>query len=108
MVLLLLHGAAAWCCCMALLHGATAYGAAAAAADATAAVTAVAVVFVYNYSYPRWTLDWGVTSWGSSTNIYVNTRVLSQCLLLPAHTIGNEYESTRISAHVLFWYAIVA
>ena len=50
----------------------------------------------------------GVTSWGSSTNIYVNTRVLSQYLLLPAHTIGNENESTRISAHVLFWYAIVA
>ena len=44
-----------------------------------------------------------VTSWGSSTNMYVNTRVLSQCLLLPAHTIRNENESTRISAHVLFW-----
>ena len=63
---------------------------------------------IYNYNYPRWTLDWGVTSWGSSTDIYVNTRVLSQCLLLPAHAIGKENESTRISAHVLFWYAIVS
>ena len=27
---------------------------------------------------------------GSSTNYYVNNRVLSQCLLLNAHTIGNE------------------
>ena len=27
---------------------------------------------------------------GSSTNNYVNTRVLFQCLLLPAHTIRNE------------------
>ena len=45
---------------------------------------------------------------GSSTNNYANTRVLSQCLLPPAHTIGNENGCTRISAHVLWWYAIVA
>ena len=35
-------------------------------------------------------LDWGSPVGGSTTNNYANTRVLSQCLLLPAHTIGNE------------------
>ena len=45
---------------------------------------------------------------GSSTNNYTNTRVLSQSLLLPAHTIGNENECTGILAHVPWWYAIVA
>ena len=52
--------------------------------------------------------NWGVTSWGSTTNNYVDTRVLSQYLQLPAHTIGNENWFTRISAHVLWWYPIVA
>ena len=55
----------------------------------------------YNYNYPRWYSSLGVTSWGSSTNNYVNTRVLSQCLLLPTHTIWNENWSTRMLAHVL-------
>ena len=32
----------------------------------------------------------GVTSWCSTTNNYTDTRVLSQFLLLPVHTIGNE------------------
>ena len=62
----------------------------------------------YDTGIPGDVLIWGSPVMGSSTNNYVNTRVLSQCLLLPAHSIGNENESTRISAHVLYWYAIVA
>ena len=62
----------------------------------------------YDTAIPGDILIGGSPVGGSSTNNYVNTRVLSQCLLLPAHSIGNENESTRISAHVLFWYAIVA
>ena len=62
----------------------------------------------YDTAIPGDILIGGSPVGGSSTNNYVNTRVLSQCLLLPAHSIRNENESTRISARVLFWYAMVA
>ena len=44
----------------------------------------------------------------ANANNYADTGVLSQYLQLPVHSVGNENESTRISAQVLFWYAIVA
>ena len=50
----------------------------------------VAVVCVTTTAMPDDILIGGSPVGGSSTNNYVNTRVLSQCLLLPAHTIGNE------------------
>ena len=62
----------------------------------------------YDTAIPGDILIGGSSVGCSSCNNYVNTRVLSQCILLPAQSIGNENESTRISAHVLFWYAIVA
>ena len=70
----------------------------------------MAVVCVTTIAVPGDILIGGSPVGGSSTNNYVNTGVLcvSQCLLLPAYTIGNENGCTRISAHVLLWYAIVA
>ena len=71
-------------------------------------IYSVAVVCVRTTTIPGGTLVWGSPVGDpQTTNNYVNTRVLSQCLLLPAHTIGNENGSTRILAHVLQWYAIV-
>ena len=53
-------------------------------------VAFVAVVCVTTIAVPGDILIGASPVGGSSTNNYANTRVLSQCLLLPAHTIRNE------------------
>ena len=60
----------------------------------------VVVVCVTTIAVPGDILIGGSPVGGSSTNNYANSRVLSQCPLLPADTIGNENECTGISAHV--------